>query len=147
MKFYEDTPLGPEQIVKLLRKKEGHAPRPLRRAVDRLEGLSGRPDGGQSETYCSNYKRSATLKMRVKLMKIQSFRHFIRVASISTLALAASSPVLHAQAKAVVLEEIIARVNNDVITTSDYAKADQQLHEEIAHDCQGCTPGQDAIGV
>jgi peptidyl-prolyl cis-trans isomerase SurA len=72
-------------------------------------------------------------------MKIPTFRHFIRFASISALALAASSPVLHAQAKAVVLEEIIARVNNDVITTSDYAKADQQLHEEIAHDCQGCT--------
>jgi peptidyl-prolyl cis-trans isomerase SurA len=71
-------------------------------------------------------------------MKIPSFRRLIRVASISALVLAASSPVLHAQAKAVVLEEIIARVNNDVITTSDYQKADQQLHEEIAHDCQGC---------
>jgi peptidyl-prolyl cis-trans isomerase SurA len=29
-------------------------------------------------------------------------------------------------------------VNNDVITLSDYQKADQQLREEIAHDCQGC---------
>ena len=46
----------------------------------------------------------------------------------------------HAQAKAAVVEEIIARVNNDIITMSDYQKADQQLREEVAHDCQGCPP-------
>lgn len=45
-----------------------------------------------------------------------------------------------AQTKATVVEEIIARVNNDVITMSDYQKADQQLREEVAHDCQGCPP-------
>ena len=38
------------------------------------------------------------------------------------------------------MEEIIARVNNDIITMSDYQKADQQLREEVAHDCTGCTP-------
>jgi peptidyl-prolyl cis-trans isomerase SurA len=43
-----------------------------------------------------------------------------------------------AQTKAVVVEEIIARVNNDIITMSDYQKADEQLREEVAHDCQGC---------
>src|SRR5271156_2693970 len=43
-----------------------------------------------------------------------------------------------AQTKSVVVEEIIARVNNDVITMSDYQKADEQLREEVAHDCQGC---------
>ena len=36
-----------------------------------------------------------------------------------------------------VVEEIIARVNNNVITMSDYQKA-ETLHEEVAHDCQGC---------
>lgn len=45
-----------------------------------------------------------------------------------------------AQTKAAVVEEIIARVNNDIITMSDYQKADQQLREEVAHDCQGCPP-------
>src|SRR6202167_5116425 len=45
---------------------------------------------------------------------------------------------VRAQAKALVVEEIIARVNNDVITMSDYQKADEQLREEVAHDCQGC---------
>ena len=45
-----------------------------------------------------------------------------------------------AQTKSVVVEEIIARVNNDVITMSDYQKAEEQLREEVAHDCQGCPP-------
>jgi hypothetical protein len=39
-----------------------------------------------------------------------------------------------AQAKAMVVEEIIARVNNDVVTMSDYEKAEEQLREEVAHD-------------
>jgi len=43
-----------------------------------------------------------------------------------------------AQTKSLVVEEIIARVNNDVITMSDYQKAEEQLREEVAHDCQGC---------
>jgi peptidyl-prolyl cis-trans isomerase SurA len=45
---------------------------------------------------------------------------------------------VRAQAKPLVVEEIIARVNNDVITMSDYQKAEEQLREEVAHDCQGC---------
>ena len=44
-----------------------------------------------------------------------------------------------AQTKAAVVEEIIARVNNDIITMSDYQKAEDQLREEVAHDCQGCS--------
>lgn len=43
-------------------------------------------------------------------------------------------------AKSVIVEEIIARVNNNVITLSDYEKANGALHEEVAKDCQGCTP-------
>jgi hypothetical protein len=42
------------------------------------------------------------------------------------------SAAAHAQTKAAVTEEIIARVNNDIITMSDYQKADQQLREEVA---------------
>src|ERR1700730_5138395 len=45
---------------------------------------------------------------------------------------------LGAQSKGTVIEEIIARVNNQVITLSDYQKADQTLHQEIAQDCQNC---------
>jgi peptidyl-prolyl cis-trans isomerase SurA len=43
-----------------------------------------------------------------------------------------------AQAKGTVIEEIVARVNNQIITRSDYQKADLSLHDEIAHECQNC---------
>jgi len=46
---------------------------------------------------------------------------------------------VHAQSKGAIIEEIIARVNNDIITLSDYQRADVTLHQEIAQECQGCT--------
>jgi peptidyl-prolyl cis-trans isomerase SurA len=60
-------------------------------------------------------------------------------------ALAWAAPAAtHAQTKAQgngkVIEEIIARVNNEIITLSDYEKAQAQLHEEVDHDCSTCTP-------
>jgi peptidyl-prolyl cis-trans isomerase SurA len=68
-------------------------------------------------------------------------------ASIFTLAvlalLAALLPVsLRAQTKPLADADIVARVNNDVITLSDYQKAEQQLRDEAAHDCQGCPQDQ-----
>jgi peptidyl-prolyl cis-trans isomerase SurA len=45
---------------------------------------------------------------------------------------------LNAQASNVVVEEIVARVNNSIITLSDFQKADQTLHQEIAQDCDKC---------
>ncbi|HKV28098.1 MAG TPA: peptidylprolyl isomerase [Candidatus Acidoferrales bacterium] len=39
-----------------------------------------------------------------------------------------------------VVEQIIARVNNDMITMSDYQKAENSLQQEAQQDCQGCTP-------
>jgi peptidyl-prolyl cis-trans isomerase SurA len=47
-----------------------------------------------------------------------------------------------AQAKPVAAADIVARVNNDVITLSDYQKAEQQLRDEAARDCQGCQQDQ-----
>ena len=44
-----------------------------------------------------------------------------------------------AQAKGTVVEEIVARVNNQIITRSDLQKADLSLRDEIAHACQNCT--------
>jgi peptidyl-prolyl cis-trans isomerase SurA len=53
---------------------------------------------------------------------------------------------VHAQtqtdSKAVLLEEIVARVNNEIITLSDYQKAAQGLQEEVRQDCPNCTPDQ-----
>jgi peptidyl-prolyl cis-trans isomerase SurA len=47
-----------------------------------------------------------------------------------------------AQAKPATDTEIVARVNNDVITLSAYQKAEQQLRDEAARDCQGCPQDQ-----
>jgi peptidyl-prolyl cis-trans isomerase SurA len=68
---------------------------------------------------------------------------FILVALASLVALPA--PSVCAQAKPATDADIVARVNNDVITLSDYQKAEQQLRDEAARDCQGCP--QDQIDV
>jgi peptidyl-prolyl cis-trans isomerase SurA len=47
-----------------------------------------------------------------------------------------------AQAKGTVVEEIVARVNNQIITLSDYQKAAVGLRQEAAQDCQNCSPMQ-----
>ncbi|HVB07381.1 MAG TPA: peptidylprolyl isomerase [Candidatus Acidoferrales bacterium] len=49
---------------------------------------------------------------------------------------------LFVRAKGTIVEEIIARVNNDIITMSDYEKAEGSLRSEAKQDCQGCTPEQ-----
>jgi peptidyl-prolyl cis-trans isomerase SurA len=49
---------------------------------------------------------------------------------------------LHAQTKSVIVEEIVARVNNDVITREDLAHARQSLDSEVRDECRNCTPSQ-----
>jgi peptidyl-prolyl cis-trans isomerase SurA len=62
------------------------------------------------------------------------------VAATAAALLALALPVfVAAQAKSALVEEIVARVNNDIITLSDYQKADSTLREEVAHECQNCT--------
>jgi peptidyl-prolyl cis-trans isomerase SurA len=51
--------------------------------------------------------------------------------------LSAVAPAV-AQEKGAVVEEIVARVNNQIITRSDLQKADSSLREELSHDCQNC---------
>lgn len=67
----------------------------------------------------------------------------------SSLALALSGALFlsatgaRAQAtKGTVVEEIVARVNNQIITLSDYQKASAGLRQEAAQDCQNCSPMQ-----
>ena len=47
--------------------------------------------------------------------------------------LSAAAPVI-AQEKGTVVEEIVARVNNQIITRSDLQKADSSLREELTHE-------------
>ncbi|MGD0403465.1 MAG: peptidylprolyl isomerase [Candidatus Acidiferrales bacterium] len=64
-------------------------------------------------------------------------------ALVALVLLAALLPAsVRAQAKPLADADIVARVNNDVITLADYQKAEQQLRDELAHDCQGCPQDQ-----
>lgn len=47
-----------------------------------------------------------------------------------------------AQTKSAVVEEIVARVNNDIITREDLAKARGALEGEVRDECANCTPEQ-----
>lgn len=49
---------------------------------------------------------------------------------------------LGAQTKSTVVEEIVARVNNDVITREDLAKARDSMQGEVRDSCRNCTPEQ-----
>jgi len=50
---------------------------------------------------------------------------------------------VNAQSKSVVVEEIVARVNNDVITREDLSHARQSVQGEVKDECQSCTPEQE----
>jgi peptidyl-prolyl cis-trans isomerase SurA len=68
--------------------------------------------------------------------------HYLSVAVIFLLVPATLFAQAQAQAKSkgLIVEEIIARVNNSIITLSDFQKADATLRDEVAHECQNCTP-------
>ena len=70
-------------------------------------------------------------------MKVSNSRPFHFAALAGCVLLCASQ--LPAQSKPETVEEIVARVNNEIVTLTDYQKADAELRDEVAHDCQGCT--------
>jgi peptidyl-prolyl cis-trans isomerase SurA len=71
-------------------------------------------------------------------MKNGSLQSLLSLAALAALPLACGSARGQDKPKSVIVEEIIARVNNSIITLSDYQKSDNQLREEIQHECQGC---------
>jgi len=74
-------------------------------------------------------------------MKKRMLIGFAGLAAVSAAALVVS-PGASAQTKGTVVEEIVARVNNQIITRSDYQKAAAGLHQEAAQDCQNCSEMQ-----
>ena len=50
--------------------------------------------------------------------------------------------IVSAQTKSVIVEEIVARVNNDVITREDLQHAQASINSEVQDECQNCTPDQ-----
>jgi peptidyl-prolyl cis-trans isomerase SurA len=73
-------------------------------------------------------------------MKNRRLQSLLSLAALAALLVSCEPARGQDKPKSVIVEEIIARVNNSIITLSDYQKSDAQLHEEIAHECQGCTP-------
>lgn len=73
-------------------------------------------------------------------MKNQTLRWMGIGAAVVVVASFVPTMGLRAQTKGAVVEEIVARVNNQIITLSDYKQAEQYLQSEVTHDCQGCTP-------
>jgi peptidyl-prolyl cis-trans isomerase SurA len=66
-------------------------------------------------------------------------KNLIFASAVAALILPAGMAAQTGQSRGVVVEEIITRVNNDIITLSDYQKANQTLKQEIGQECQGCT--------
>lgn len=73
-------------------------------------------------------------------MKIKNIGSLPRIAIFAALILAQS--LCLAQTKGTVVEQIVARVNNQIITMSDYEKSSAGLAQEVRQDCQNCTPEQ-----
>jgi peptidyl-prolyl cis-trans isomerase SurA len=61
--------------------------------------------------------------------------------ALSALLLLAPACLL-AQGGGKVVEEIVARVNNEIITLSDLQKSESTLQQEVAQDCPGCPPAK-----
>src|SRR5271165_2887766 len=97
-----------------------------------------------SETCCYNSNRRANIPSSAITSMSRILLSPRTIAAVVSLLLLAPLP-LAAQAKGAIVEEIVARVNNEIITRSDYQKADASLREEIAHDCPNC-PADKASG-
>jgi peptidyl-prolyl cis-trans isomerase SurA len=65
---------------------------------------------------------------------------FLLVATLFPTLWLAAAPRAAAQEKPVVVEDIIVRVNNSIITMSDYQKSLQEMAQEVRQDCPTCTP-------
>ena len=69
-------------------------------------------------------------------MKNRHLVLFVALVALATMVPGSAS----AQTKPAPTDEIVARVNDQVITLAEYQKAEQQLRDEAAQDCQGCPP-------
>jgi peptidyl-prolyl cis-trans isomerase SurA len=80
--------------------------------------------------------------MEVNTMKIKLLHRFSAAALACSAGLLLVAGTSSAQSKSTIIEEIIARVNNSVITLSDYQKALAALPGEARQDCPACSPDQ-----
>jgi peptidyl-prolyl cis-trans isomerase SurA len=66
----------------------------------------------------------------------------VKSKSVWAAALLLCAVPLAAQQKARVVEEIVARVNDDIITLTQLQRAQETLRDEIRQDCPNCSPAQ-----
>jgi peptidyl-prolyl cis-trans isomerase SurA len=90
----------------------------------------------------NNIYAAQTMKNRDHTSAAPSGLSFIFALMVLTSLVPLLPASVGAQAKAAADADIVARVNNDVITLSDYQKGEQQLRDEATHDCQECPPEQ-----
>jgi len=90
-----------------------------------------------SETCCYNSKRRDKICTSRSAMK-KILLSLVALPAVSVFGLVLLPLNAQEQPKGVVVEEIVARVDNDIITRSDYQKADASLHDDIARSCQNC---------
>jgi peptidyl-prolyl cis-trans isomerase SurA len=64
----------------------------------------------------------------------------MKQSTLLAIALLLASGTVSAQSKSVIVEEIVARVNNDVITREDLERARVSMVSEVQEDCQNCSP-------
>jgi peptidyl-prolyl cis-trans isomerase SurA len=92
----------------------------------------------------SRYNRRTTYMKRADLMKNRNRAFLAAFCALALLAAlipaTAQAQGQQAQPRPASAGEIVASVNNDVITLAEYQKAEQQLRDEVTHDCQGCPP-------
>jgi peptidyl-prolyl cis-trans isomerase SurA len=75
-------------------------------------------------------------------MKTLPFSRAVAAIAACSVGALLSAGSASAQAKSTVVEEIIARVNNSIITLSEYQKALASLPTEARQDCQACSAAQ-----
>ncbi|HWG58980.1 MAG TPA: peptidylprolyl isomerase [Candidatus Acidoferrales bacterium] len=83
--------------------------------------------------------------MNIRISYPVSPVYFVSLLAAGLLAVALCPAPAGAQTSArqgQLVDEIVARVNNQIITLSEYNKAMEELPDQVRQDCQGCTPEQ-----
>jgi peptidyl-prolyl cis-trans isomerase SurA len=83
-------------------------------------------------------KAAHTMKNRASIFTLRLTQVFTLSALAFSVALLPPNARAQTQAKPASGAEIVARVNNDVITLAAFQKAEQTLRDEVTRDCQDC---------
>jgi peptidyl-prolyl cis-trans isomerase SurA len=103
------------------------------------------------ETYCFGWKRGTKMLSWVIPMAENMGKSIVLFGALLLLASApaaaqgtapAQDPAAAPTKNSRIVERIIARVNNQIVTSSDYDREKANLKNEVMQDCPACTPAQ-----